>query len=301
MSNTKRRFFLRYISIIQKLRSGEASFDEIKRSLDKRNEISGEEFEFSKRTFQRDLVDIRSIFDIDIRANARNNYYITEEEGDDFHSRMLETFDQLDLLYRTKHKSNYVYYEKRRLSGTEHFYGLLHAIHNRFVVRFVHEKFWNAPMTERYAEPIALKESQHRWYLLAKDRKDSKIKTFGMDRISQLAITKEKFKYPKDLDVDEIFRYCFGVISEAPKKPSEIVLSFDPEQRKYLHSLRIHPSQKVILENENEYRIGLTMYITYDLIKELCSYGSALTVISPNRLKKEILAELKNALSNYES
>ena len=301
MSNTKRRFFLRYIAIIQKLRSGEASFEEIKKMLSNQNEISGEEFELSKRTFQRDLNDIRTIFNIDIRTNNRNNYYITEEEGDTLRSRMLETFDHFDLLYRAKHKSKYIFYEKRTPAGTGNFYLFLHAIHNRLLVRFKHEKFWQDGFTERVVEPYALKESHHRWYLLALDRKDGKIKTFGMDRISDAETTREKFRYPKELNVEEMFRYSFGIMTNEKSKPVEIVLSFDPEEGKYVRSLRLHDSQEVLVDSKEEYRIRLTMYITFDLVKELLSFGSTLTVLSPKKLRNEMTEQFEKALMNYKS
>lgn len=79
MSNNKRRFFLRYISIIQKLRSNPASFDEIESFLKRQSRDSGEDLSISKRTFQRDLNDIREIFDIDIRTDSSNNYFVSDE------------------------------------------------------------------------------------------------------------------------------------------------------------------------------------------------------------------------------
>lgn len=287
MANNKRRFFLRYISIIQKLRTKSASYDEMQSFLKRESRDRGEDLSISKRTFQIDLNDIRDIFAIDIKTDSSNNYFVSDDGDLVRNTRVLETFDQLDLLYRTKNPTRYIYYEKRKSTGTENFHGILHAIHNRFPISFRHEKYWEEPVTYRTVEPLAIKESHHRWYMIAKDTKDKKVKSFGLDRMSDLKFEKKKFDYPKNFDVDEMFRDSFGVIANAGK-PEEIILSFDPEQRKYLGSLRIHDSQEVIKDNLDEYRIKLKMHITYDLIREILSYGDNVEVILPKHLKNEM-------------
>ncbi len=298
MSNNKRRFFLRYISIIQKIRTKPASFDEIEAFLKRQSSDSGEELSISKRTFQRDINDIRDIFDIDIKTDSSNNYIVSDDGDIARKTRVLETFDQLDLLYRTKNSTRYIYYEKRKSTGTENFHGILHAIHNRFPISFRHEKYWEESVTYRTVEPWAIKESHNRWYMIAKDRKDNRIKTFGLDRMSELQFEKIRFDYPKDFDVDEMFKYSYGVITDKGK-PVEIILSFDPEQRMYLGSLQIHESQEVIVNNKDEYRIKLRMHATYDLIKEILSYGEDVEVIAPVSLKNKIRNRYKNAVKLY--
>lgn len=297
MSNNKRRFFLRYISIIQKLRTNPVSYDEIESFLKRQSRDSGEDLSISKRTFQRDLKDIRDIFDIDIRTDSFNNYFITDDDDLVRKSRVLETFDQLDLLYKTKNPSRYIYYENRLQSGSQYFHGILHAIHNRHLINFRHEKYWEESISFRTVEPLAIKESHNRWYLIARDRKDKKTKSFGMDRISELQIEKEKFEYPKKLDVDEMFRDSFGVITIGDTQ--EIILSFDADQRKYLGSLKIHHTQQELVGDIDEYRISLKMKVTYDLIKEILSYGDAVEVVEPKSLRREIQKIYKNSLKFY--
>jgi predicted DNA-binding transcriptional regulator YafY len=297
MSNNKRRFFLRYISIIQKLRTRPASFDEIQSFLKRQSKQTGEGISMSKRTFQRDLNDLRDIFHLDIKTNSANNYFISDGDDLERRSRMLETFDQLDLLYRTKNPSKYIIYEHRTSSGTENIHGILHAIYNRLQINFRHEKYWEEGFTDRTVEPLALKESHHRWYLIAKDRKDKKIKTFGLDRISNLIFDKQKFEYPKEFSADDMFYNSFGVITEGSTQ--NIILSFDADQKKYLGSLKIHHSQRELLNDQHEFRISLKMKITYDLIKEILSYGDAVEVLEPKLLRAELRKIAKRTLKHY--
>lgn len=285
----KRESFLRYKLIIEKLRNKkQASFKEISDYLDRESDIHGYDFNISKRTFQRDLNDIRSIFNIDIKCNKSNEYFIEEDIDNEFSSRIMEAFDIFNSFTAANNLSPFVIMDSRRAMGTEHMYGLLHAIKNRLVVSFRHTKYWEDESTQRTIEPYALKESQNRWYVVAKDKKDNKIKTFGLDRISELEIKKEKFTKPANLNINEMFRNCFGIINPKDAKVEEIILSFEPQQGKYIKSYPLHTSQQVLIDNEDELRIKLNLYITDDLIYELLKHSEFLKVISPESLKTSL-------------
>ena len=297
---SKREYILRYLSIIKKLRnSKEATFDEINDYLKRESEITGDNLTISKRTFQRDLNDIRSTFKVDIQSNSYHKYFIAYDEQADANNRMLEAFDMFNSLSVTDNLSRYIHFEKRKPFGTEHFHGLLHAIKNLFVIRFAHQKYWEDETTQRTVEPYSLKEFKSRWYLLAKDKKDNKVKSFGLDRIQNLHITNQKFDYPKNFNANDMFKYCFGIINPDDSKPEEIVLSFEPTQGKYIKSFPLHESQEVIEDNENEYRIKLKLHITHDFIMELLSHGESVKVIKPTKLKKEICNSYSGALKQY--
>jgi len=212
---------------------------------------------------------------------------------------MLEAFDMFNSLNMSDSNTPYIIFEKRKPQGTEHFYGLLHAIKNRLLIKFTYTKFWDNESSERSVEPFALKESQYRWYLLARDKKNNVIKTFGLDRISNLEILRQKFVYPKEYNPNEVFKYSFGILTEPDKEPKEIVLSFEPFQGKYIKSFPLHSTQQLIVENKNEVRIKLKMHITKDFIMEILSFGDEVKVISSKLLKNRICNILSTSIDNY--
>ena len=83
-------------------------------------------------------------------------------------------------------------------------------------------------------------------------------------------------------------------------KPEEIILSFDPVQGKYAQSLPWHHSQEVLVDNDNELRVKLTLYITHDFFMELLSHGDTVRVIEPASLIEELKASYKSVLGMYE-
>lgn len=298
---SKREYILRYLLIIRKLRNRrQATFKEINDFLILESELQSYKLSISKRTFQRDLNEIRSLFNVDIQYNFSDKvYYIAVDEQQDINNRMLEAFDMLNSLNIAEDLSPYIYLEKRRPLGTEHLYGLIHAIKNRFLIRFTYQKFWEDEVTHRTAEPYALKEFKGRWYVLANDRKDNTIKTFGLDRISQLEISRELFKYPENFNINEYFKYCFGIITSPDTEPEEIVLSFEPVQGKYIKSFPLHETQKVIVDNEEKLQIKLKLHITHDFIMELLSFGDTVKILKQESMKSEIKAIYQNALNQY--
>ncbi|MCG3164577.1 MAG: hypothetical protein POELPBGB_00331 [Bacteroidia bacterium] len=297
----KREYILRYTSIIKRLKKSEATFDEISDYLQRESEFQGYEFAISKRTFQRDVEDIRSMYGVDIQYDfSRKVYRIAEDEREEENSRMLEAFDMYNTLNKSESFADYIHFEKRKPQGTEHFYGLLHAIKNKLMVRFVYRKFWEDEESNRSAEPLALKEFKGRWYLIAKDKKDNLVKSFGLDRIHELELTKAKFKPDAALNIAERFRNSFGVINPPDEKPQKIVLSFSTFQAKYIKSYPLHSSQKVISETKDECRIELYLLVTHDFVMELLSFGSEVEVLEPKSLRREIAKELKEALGYYQ-
>lgn len=296
----QRETFGRYSLIINRLRKKPSTFQEISDYLKLESEIQSYRFEISKRTFQRDVQDIYSLYNIEIKYDrSHKTYKIGLNEEPETGMRILEAFDTFNALNISARLSDYVHFEKQRPAGTENLFGLLHAIRNRVQIKFEYHKFWEDQISQRTVEPYALKEFKNRWYILAKDTNDSKIKSFALDRLSNLDITKRTFIFPENFNVEENYRYCFGIICPDEDAPHEIVLSFDPLQGKYIKSLPLHETQKVIVDNENELQIGLKLYLTHDFIMELLSFGSSVKVLQPQTLVDIIKEELGKTLLNY--
>jgi len=304
---SKRGYISRYMLIIKKLKvKSYTTYEELQSYIDNQFEYLNSNDDtlsigFSKRTLQRDLKDIRNLFGIDIEYSKSNKgYFISHNEAENMNfQRMMEAFDLFNSLNAAQGMTPYIHLEKRRPQGTENLYGLLHAIKNRFKIKFSYQKFWEEEVTQRSAEPYALKEFKNRWYIMAKDSRDSSIKSFALDRLSNLEITNQTFHYPNNYNIEERYRYCFGIISPNNEEPQNIILSFDPIQGKYIKTLPLHETQQIITDNEQELRITLKLCLTHDLLMELLSYGDNMKVIEPKTLAAQIKKAHENAYKQY--
>jgi hypothetical protein len=80
----------------------------------------------------------------------------------------------------------------------------------------------------------------------------------------------------------------------------EVILSFDPVQGKYIKSLPLHASQEIIHDLPEELQLRLRLYITFDFIMELLSYGERMKVLKPASLVKEVKAAHQKAFEQYD-
>lgn len=297
---SRKEALVRYNHIVNKLRRKPSSFNEIASFLEKQSEVEDYNFVVSKRTFKRDIEDIFSIYSIEIKYDFTRKVYFIEDEGNSVkNNRLLKAFDTLYALNMADDLSKYIHFERVRSKGTDNLYGLIHATKNKLQIQFDYEKYWEESFTQRVVEPYCLKEFKNRWYLIAKDIKDKHPKTFAIDRMNDLEITNVKFVVPSSFDANELFKNCYGIISPTDKKPEEVILSFDPEQGKYLKSLPLHVSQEIIVDNQDELRIKLKVYETYDFVMGLLSYGESVKVLQPVSLLEQIKMAHKKAFEKY--
>ena len=287
-------YFKRYLYIIDRLRSRPSSFAELQeyviRKLEK--EDIDTNFEYAIRTFERDKKDILNLFGIVIQYDRKDKtYFIDEEEIEDQSvTRMIDAFSIHHALQEGNKLSPSVFLEKRKSLGTEHIHGIIHAIQNSYILKFTHKKHWEDFTTQREVKPIAIKESQQRWYLVALDKKNDMVKTFGLDRISNLQITDAKFK-PFKFDVEKEFQHAFGVLTDETKQ--KIILKFSWQQGNYVKSFPLHQSQRIVEENKDSVLVEIAIHPTNDIIMEILKQGSNVKVIAPISLQNEI----KNRIS----
>ena len=285
-------YFKRYLYVIDRLRSRPCSFNDLQEHVMRKleNDDIDTTFEYAIRTFERDKKDISTLFGIDIHYNRKDKTYAIDEAEieDQSVTRMIDAFSIHHALQEGNKLSPSVFLENRKSLGTEHIHGIIHAIQNANIVQFTHHKHWKDEITQREVKPIAIKESQQRWYLVAWDKKDDRIKTFGLDRISNLKITETKFK-PINYNVEKEFQHAFGV--ETYEAAEKVLLEFSKQQGNYIKTFPLHESQHIVEETEDSVLLEIFIHTTNDIKMELLKYGSDVKVLSP--------ISLQNGYNNY--
>lgn len=266
---------IRYHSIIQKLRRGPASFKEINDYLNRQSQWEGCNLCVSDRTFRRDLDSIQDIYKISIQYNSTTRkYHLDHSNSNDFINRIYETFDLFNALNLKEKLSEHIEFEKKHESGAKYLSEILDAIQAKRQIEFDYFKFNTEEWTQRMVHPYFIKEYRQRWYLLAYDFIDSKLKHFALDRMKEVNLTERQFELIEGFKANDYYKYCFGIIKPEEDAPHDVVLSFYSFQGQYIKRLPFHQSQKVLIDNEDELRIHLHINITEDFIMELLSYGS---------------------------
>lgn len=181
-----------------------------------------------------------------------------------------------------------------KFSGNEWIPQVIEAIDSNSAIELVYQKFGTNESKKSKIHPYLLKEDRHRWYLIGMNEKG--IVTYGLERILELNILSEKFT-PCFFDFEEYFRYSFGVTVEG--EPIEVVLQFTPHQGNYLKTLKIHSTQEVLVDNENEYRISVKVQPSWEFYEKILGYGDNVTILSPVKIVNQFKKKLQQISNLY--
>lgn len=297
---SKQESLARHSIIIKTLRKRPHSFEEILEKLEEESELHDMNFEISKRTFQRDVKEIETLYKIYIKYNrGQKAYYISEDHQDDYSERMFEALDIFQVLNLNQSLAQYIQFDTRKPMGTEHLSGFVYAIQNRFQVQFRYQKFYEKEAEIRTVEPYLLKEYRKRWYVFAYDLDKKEFRTFGLDRLYALNITQTKFQQPQKIDPNDYFGNSFGIIGPGDKKVENIKLVFTNNQGNYVRTMPLHKSQIITYDQNGEMHVELKLIPTYDFLMEILFHGEYVKVIEPQSLVNNLIEKLKRMSAIY--
>ena len=266
-----------------------------------RSEIS-EGKPLARRTFFHYRDGVEEMFDINIVCDKSTfEYYIDDSGGEDnarLRSWLVDSASLSGMLSNAHDISNRIILESVP-SAREHLPVIIDAMKQNRRIRFSYKSYTRSQPTDGIVlEPYFVKIFKQLWYVIGMNVKDDAIKTYSLDRITQLNLLQDTFTMPDGVRPSEFFKDCFGIITNK-NKAKRIVLRVEPTQAKYFRALPLHPSQ--MEEVHDSYSVfTYWMRITYDLKEEIMSHGSSVEVLEPTELKLLIQNELRQALDNYQ-
>ncbi|MBR3727574.1 MAG: WYL domain-containing protein [Muribaculaceae bacterium] len=266
-----------------------------------RSEIS-EGKPLARRTFFHYRDGVEEMFDINIKCDkATFEYYIDDKDGEDnarLRSWLVDSVSMSGTLSNARDISSRIMLENVP-SAREHLPVVIDALKQNRRIRFSYKSYTRALPTDGIVlEPYFVKIFKQLWYVIGLNVKDGQIKTYSLDRMSNLNLLQDLFDMPGNVNPSEFFKDCFGIITNQ-NSAKRIVLRVEPTQAKYFRALPLHSSQQE--EVHDNYSIfTYKMRITYDLKEELMSHGASIEVLEPQELKTLIRTELEQALKNYQ-
>ena len=255
----------------------------------------------ARRTFFHYRDAIEEMFDIDIKCDRATFEYYIDDSGSENNARLrswlMDSVSMSGMLSSAHDISGRIMLENVP-SAREHLPVIIDALKQNRRIRFSYKSYTRSLPTDGIVlEPYFVKIFKQLWYVIGRNVKEGKIKTYSLDRISNLNLMQDTFAMPEDVNPSEFFKDCFGIITNS-NRPKRIVLRVEPTQAKYFRALPLHSSQQE--EVHDHYSIfSYRMRITYDLKEEIMSHGASIEVLEPEELKVLIRTELENALSQY--
>lgn len=301
---SKKIFFQRSKSILKKLSAQKyASFEVIETFIRYELEFMDmleEDWTYSKRTFQRDIQEIKEVWGIEILYhNKERGYYIDDHNPNAQHNlKLFETYEMMTVLKLAENLNQYIIFEPRKPSNTHYFEDVIQAIKKETYLKIDYLKFGATEVSAVKIVPYGLKEHKNRWYIIAK--LNNKIKTYALDRIQELTRTTEKFMNQTPLDIGQLYEHNFGIFTNENEDPVRVILRVKAGFAPYIKTLPLHHSQNIVQETESFIDFEYHIKITEDFLSEIHSYGIQAEVISPTNLRAKIKDDLIKQLASYQ-
>lgn len=257
-----------------------------------------------RRTFYNYRNAIEELFHINIQCNSSTfEYYIEgESENDPGKSEitdwMLHSASLSNLLSDAHDITDRIFVEE--VPSARQFLGqIISALKQNQRLEFGYLPFTRSGDPKRVVlEPYFLKIFKQRWYVTGRTVKEGKIKTYALERMSNVSVLSETFLMPWDFDARDYFRNSFGIVFNQ-SQPKKVTLRVEARQAKYFRALPLHHSQSEMIDN------GASIFTYYlkltpDFVQELLGYGPSITVLGPPELKAMVVESLKASLENYQ-
>ena len=243
---------------------------------------------------------IELLFDIQIKCNSNNEYYIEEAadmRGANMRTRMLNLMSMNSLLKDCKELNRQILFEPVP-AGEQFLAPIIEALRDKHAIQMTYQGFDKTHPSTFVVEPYCLKMFKQRWYLLAYSPDMDRKLVYALDRMHEVEITKQKYELPNDFDAEFYFRNTYGV-SFAEEQPEEVKISISAGQANYLRTLPLHPSQKEEERNEEYSVFSYYVVPTFEFCQELYQYGSDVEVLAPEKLRQEFARDAAKTNKMY--
>ena len=290
----------KYIWIIDTItRHGAISRSELSRLWQQSSQGDGNPI--PHRTFFAYRRRIEDELGVSIKCNSAHEYYIDSAEtirDMAYRDWLLDAANMQGVLHDNRDISRRIHIEpvpsaRRFLSD------VLNAIRYSRRLSFSYASFARVrPDNDIVFEPYFVKLFHQRWYMVGRRVYDEEIRTYALDRVTDLTVLSHKFDMPEEPSADTFFADLFGITqSHAPAQ--NIKLKVNLRSAKYIRALPLHESQRE--EQFSEFSIfNFKMKLTDDLLRHLLSLGADVEVLQPVALRLMMTNALKKTLSLYE-
>ena len=246
---------------------------------------------YTLRTLQRDIKTIEEVFGMEIQ-NVKGKGYRIVGRDPVYTDRFKELLSEIEILSTVGSDSgtrDYIIPEQRRMTFSVDIQKILRSIKQRRKVRFSYSLPRHGGKEAEYlAEPYFLKQSQNRWYLVA--MVEGILKCFELGRFVSFKVLDEEFSRDESVQAENLFRDCFGIWDDPKMSVEDIRLRFSPLDGRFIKTLPIHSSQKIVAETNEYVEVTLRLKITNDFVMALLSRSSSIEILAPQSLKDRISA-----------
>jgi predicted DNA-binding transcriptional regulator YafY len=174
---------------------------------------------------------------------------------------------------------------------------LTRAVAERRELKFAYRKPGEKRPEVRKVHPYHVMEYEGRMYLLAHDVARGAVRTFVLGRMSEPALTGQRFTRPKDFDPKKQFGSGLGVMTG--QGDYQVEIGMDAWLTDILRGRRLHPSQVVEAAADGGSRLPLRLSCLEEIEQYVLSWGTHASVVGPRELIERVARTAREVAERY--
>jgi len=153
----------------------------------------------------------------------------------------------------------------------------------------------------RVIEPYFIQPAtfEHANYVIAFCCQARRIRTFKIDRITDIELLDERYSIPTDFDANKFLATAWGITEHG--KPLTARLRFNAENPRIALETRWHPSQVVKAQPDGSAVATFRVPVTDEFISFVLRWGDKVEVLEPASLRKKVAGVARKMLGMYKT
>lgn len=260
--------------------------------------ILSKEYEVSTRTIHRDMIKISETISL---INDLGVWHLDEQYSssahNNFHQTLLGAFaHNLDIDMECLEQSNIT---KENVAYAVEYKNLPKHLGEQMLKCIQHDEqctftyIKEKSSTQRHVDPIKIYTENGRWYVIARDYKDDKVKYFNLAKIKEFKhLTSISCTLTQSMlvEADEMK----SIWSSTGEKEVVVKLYVKPEVASYIKDIKLHKSQTIVDEHHDG---GLEVHCTIthklELLPQVKYWLPRIHILEPLWLRDELLRDLE--------
>ena len=285
-SNTVKRYVWLLNTLIQRK---SLTFKEICDLWDRSSLTDGKPL--ALRTFHQHREAIAELFGVEIVCDQNTYKYSIaspeELKNDAARQWLFNSFAIANTIEAGRNMKERILFEEIA-GGAEYAQVVIDAMQQNRVL-LVDYKPFKGEKFELYLQPYAMRVYNQRWYVVGRFKESGSIRNIALDRIQRMEITDEEFSLPEDFDARDYYSHTVGIFVNESLKPQRVVLRTFGVSTEYMRTLPLHPSQREVATNGEEYSdFEYLLNLTPELTGKILSKGDWVEVLEPKELREEV-------------
>jgi len=185
-------------------------------------------------------------------------------------------------------------------TGSEPIYQqILAAIVARRCVRVTYDSFMEGQAITTKLSPYRVLFSRRSWYCIARSSLHREVRTFNVNRLTQLEMLDDTYEIPQRFSLERYLRNAWHLIPE-PGDDQEVLVRFQPRVARNVGEILWHKTQRLEWQSDGCLDFRVTVSGLQEISWWILGYGDEAEALEPAPLRALIAQHVRNLAAKYQ-